>query len=225
MGKLGKIFAGAGIGVLAIAAAPFTGGGSLFAAGVGLSGALAGAGTVAAAAGAGLACAGIGAAAASVEEDEQMEREKKARASGFSDGVNEGKAKTYSQVERFTNFYLATASLSYYIARCDGSISEEEKLEIDYDLDAIRKNCDMPDWVKKELVEIESKALAWWQVVRYLDKVGIDTLERLKNDVDEIVEADNTILPQEKAAKETFEKYLESRKKGNNVFNDGLLFS
>ena len=69
-----KILGGVAIGVGAVAAAPFTGGGSLLAAGVSLGSSLAGAGAVAAAVAAGSAGAVAG-AALSKQEDEQRKRE------------------------------------------------------------------------------------------------------------------------------------------------------
>ncbi len=159
-----------------------------------------------------------------IKKDKQEKRIKEARESGFRDGVNEGKARTAAQIEKFTNFYLATASLSYYVARCDGSISEEEKLEIDYDLDAIRKNCDMPDWVKNKIKEIEKKEdISWNEVKMYLDKVGIDTLIKLEKDVDEIIEASDGVLAEEELVRMEFNNYLRMREKSNNYFYDNLL--
>lgn len=223
MGKIGKIFAGAAIGVGAIAAAPFTGGGSLLG-GAGLLGSLAGAGTIAAAVGAGTAGALVGAAADSLEKDEHIADIKRAKESAFKDGANEAKHLAAAEIKKYANFYLATTALSYFAARCDGSISEEEKLEIDYDLDAIRKNCDIADGVKNKMIEIsQNENLTWDEVVSYLDKVGIDTLERLGEDVDEIIAASDGITSKEKKVKKDFDAYLADRKKGKNKFNDGII--
>ena len=86
----GKILAGAAVGVGAVAAAPFTGGGSLLGAAT-LASSLAGAGTVAAAAGVGVAGAAAGAAWAVSDED----NESRAR----NEGRNEGKAEMAAKFE------------------------------------------------------------------------------------------------------------------------------
>ena len=224
MGMLGKVVTGAAVGVLAVAAAPFTGGGSIVAAGVGLGGALAGGGAVAAAAGAGLAGAAAGAALDKAEKKKHMNDVKAAKESAFKDGMNAGKEKSASEIEKFVNFYLATTALSYYAARCDGNISEEEKLEIDMDLDTIRKNCEIPDGVKNKMIEIsENENLTWQEVITYLEKVGIDTLKRLRQDVYEIIEASEGVLPQEEKIRQDFDIYLENRMNGDNVFDDGIV--
>ena len=71
-----KILGGVAIGVGAVAAAPFTGGGSVLAGATALS-SLAGAGTIAAAVGAGAVGAGVGAKMAYDEEQEKEEERKK----------------------------------------------------------------------------------------------------------------------------------------------------
>ena len=68
----GKILGLAVLGVGAIAAAPFTGGGSILGAAT-IAGSLAGAGTIAAAAGAGAVGAGVGYALSRKEEEEEQE--------------------------------------------------------------------------------------------------------------------------------------------------------
>ena len=219
MGMLGKVILGAVVGVGAVAAAPFTGGGSLLA-GASLATSLAGAG-VAAGVGAGVGAI-AGGVAGSIEEDEQMEEIKKAKESAYEDGVREGMYKTSDEVKKYVDFFLATTALSYYAARCDGEISEEEQWEIQQDMDAIKKNCEMPDQIKTKLEEIENdEILTWYEVKEYLDKVGLDTLRRLQKDVEEIVEADGIIRDEEKEVMQEFADYLEFREENNN-FNDNI---
>lgn len=210
MGYLGKMIVGAAVGVGAVAIAPFTGGGSLLAAAA-VAESLEGAGVIAAVAG-GIGAVG-GAVAADIEEEEQFEREKNAREKAFKCGEYEGNCQSVDEIRKYVDFYLATTALSYYMARVDGSISKEEQIEIDHDLDALAKNVDIPDAVKKTLKEIrENEELSWDEVVSYLDKVSIQTLEELSGDVDEIIMASDGILPEEQEAKERFEEYLSDRK-------------
>lgn len=210
MGYLGKALIGAVVGVGAIAAAPFTGGGSLFA-GATLMSSLAGAGVAAGIAG--LGGAAVGAVAQGVQDEFKEEEIKEAKEASFVDGINEGKAQSVEEIKRYADFYLATTALSYYIARCDGGISAEEQLEIDYDLEAIKKNVDISDAVKNEIVRLMTKKdLTFDEVEMYLNEVSVRTLEQLGRDIDEIIEASDGISPDEQRAKERFVSYVERRK-------------
>lgn len=211
MGYLGKCILGATIGVAAVAAAPFTGGGSLFG-GASLVGSLAGAGAVAGVAGA--AGAAGGAVAQGIEDNKKSKQIKAAKKSAFLDGINKGKAMTVEQIQIYVDFCLATTALSYWIARCDGEIDEKEKIELDYDLDAIKKNMDLPDAVKNELAKISmDEKISFKDVKKYLDKVSIDTLKELENDIEEIIMANEEISSEEKKAKDKFIKYLRERER------------
>jgi len=210
MGYAGKVLVFAVIGVGAIAAAPFTGGGSVLG-GVTLAASLSGQGLLAA--GASIAGGVAGATIQKVEDDlkdEEINNEKK---SSFKDGVKAGKNETVEEVMKFADFYLATTALSYYFARCDGEISEEEELEIGQDLDAIAKNVDIPAPIRQKLHEIATnKNITFDDVKVYLDKVSIETLHKLDKDADEIINASGGINEREKIAKQVFLDYLEGRK-------------
>lgn len=211
MGYFGKIVTGAGVGLLAVAAAPFTGGGSLLA-GASIATSLAGAGAVAAGVGAASVGAMVGAVSASIDEDDEIARTKRAKEESFKDGMNEGKALTVEEIKKFTDFYLATTALSYFVARCDGNISIEEEQEIAMDLDAITKNLDISDSVKKEINMLKKNVnLTFEDVTIYLDRVSVATLKKLQSDVNEIIEADNVITKEEAEVKEQFASYLKSR--------------
>lgn len=204
---LGKIILGAGIGLLGVAAAPFTGGGSLFAgatlaSSLGIASGIAGAATGAV----------IGAAAGAVEEDAKEDAVKSAKATGFEDGVKEGKNLTVEEIKKYADFYLATAALSFFVARCDGEISHEERLEIDHDLDAIYKNADIPDAIKKELYDIsQNDSISFDDVKPYLDNVSVETLAKLQDDVKEIAVASDGINEAERTAMQLFDDYLKQR--------------
>lgn len=209
MGYLGKILVGAVVGVGAVAAVPFTGGGSLLA-GATLLESLTGAGLIAGAVGAGGAVAG--AAAQRAENNVKEEQTKEAKASSFKDGVNEGKAQTVGELKKHVDFYLATTALSFWIARSDNNISKEEQLEIDFDLDSIKKNAEIPEPIKNEMMGIATNEnISFEDVRKRLDKVSVDTLKNLACDVDEIIQASDGILPEEQAAKDKFISYLEGR--------------
>ena len=217
MGYLSKGLLGAAIGVAAVAAAPFTGGGSLLG-GASIIASLAGAGVVAGVAG--VAGAAGGAVVQNFEDKKTEQKVKNAKAYSFMDGMNEGKACTVEQIKKFADFCMATTALSFYIARCDGSIDDEEMLELQFDLDAIKKNKDIPDAIKKELQNISlNDKITFTDVKSYFDEVSIDTLVELKSDIDEIIEANGEIAPEEEQAKNEFLEYLKDRKESEGIYD------
>lgn len=136
----------------------------------------------------------------------------KAKLSAFEDGLKAGKMQTVDYIKKYANFCLASTAISFYFARCDGSIDEMEYLEIEHDLDSIIKNKDLPESLRNKLAEISMKEdLTFKDVSHYLDGVGIDTLMELAKDIDEIIMADGDVTPAEIDAKEKFEAYLIKR--------------
>lgn len=132
----GSTAAGVAVGVGAIAAAPFTGGGSVVG-GATLIASLSGAGTVAAAVGAGTVGAGIGAAISN-------EQTKKLKINAYNDGIVRGKAESLIIIEKLKNemrrafeaystqvlrddFIASLAAIGFSIAACDGPVTDEEK--------------------------------------------------------------------------------------------------
>ena len=137
-----------------------------------------------------------------------------AKISAFEDGLNAGMAAAAKEIKKYTDFYFATTALSYFVARCDGDISEEEQLEIDFDLDAFKKNLDLPDAVINKVKHIsEDTELTFEKVAVYLDNVSLAVLKTLENDIDEIINANNIISPQEQLAKDRFSEYLKERER------------
>ena len=73
----------------------------------------------------------------------------KAKLSAFEDGLKAGKMQTVDYIKKYANFCLASTAISFYFARCDGSIDEMEYLEIEHDLDSIIKNKDLQGTLTK----------------------------------------------------------------------------
>lgn len=138
----GKVLAGAAVGVGAVAAAPFTGGGSLLG-GASIIASLTGAGTVAAAVGAGTVGGVVGAAMADSEENEK----KQWKEVGRVEGRVEGRAENSIQIDKLENKLLqaleklkahdehfkaiiAMEAVGVACAACDGDFSDNEKEEI-----------------------------------------------------------------------------------------------
>ncbi len=130
----------------------------------------------------------------------------------FEDGVKEGKIEAVDFIKKYANFCLAATAVSFFFARCDGEISEEEQLEIQFDLDSIIKNKDLPQEIRNKLAEISlNQDLKFDEVAGYLDGVGVETVLEFQKDIDEIIYADGVVTESEKEAKAQFEEYLRKR--------------
>lgn len=134
----GKILAGVAVGIGAVAAAPFTGGGSLLG-GASLIASLSGAGTIAAAVGAGAVGGVVGAAVADSDEKEKSEIKKQGIAEGRAENslkitqlankLSQALEKLKSHDEHFKAI-IAMEAVGVSCAACDGNFSEDEKVEI-----------------------------------------------------------------------------------------------
>ncbi len=145
-------------------------------------------------------------------DDKKNARFLEAKLSAFEDGLKEGKVQASDYIKKYTNFCLAATAISYYFARCNGDIGEREMLEIQFDLDSILKNKDLPDALKNKMYEISNDTeMTFEGVTSYLDGVGIETLIEFSKDVDEIILADSVITPQEEQARKDFDEYLLKR--------------
>lgn len=159
-----KIFTGAAIGVLAVAAAPFTGGGSVLGA-VSLAASLSGAGTIAAAVGAAAVGATVGACMGGDDDDKEA-----ARKEGYKAGARDAKAETQAEIEHlhaklqkaFKNFrdtqqhfqaIIAMEAVAVSCASCDGIMTPEEREKIDMFISGA-SNMTLPESVKTRIQQI-----------------------------------------------------------------------
>jgi len=134
----GKILTGVAVGVGAVAAAPFTGGGSLVG-GATLLSSLAGAGTIAVATGAGLTGAVVGAGMAEADKKEKSDAKEEGRAEGKAETLIEIKKLEEKLLTALTGLkshdehfkaIIALEAVGVACAACDGDFSENEKEEI-----------------------------------------------------------------------------------------------
>jgi hypothetical protein len=134
----GKILAGVAVGVGAVAAAPFTGGGSLLG-GASLIASLTGAGTIAAAVGAGAVGATVGAVLADSDESEKKQIKEQGKAEGKAENalqieqleskLSQALKKLKSHDEHFKAI-IAMEAVGVACAACDGDFSDNEREEI-----------------------------------------------------------------------------------------------
>lgn len=208
-----KILGGVALGVGAVAAAPFTGGGSIVGAAT-LAGSLAGAGTVAAATGAALAGGAAGAALSKQDEDEAAWNRSKA----FEEGVIAGEGKAREKLERIMSdskkrdeFLIAGTALGIAVAQCDGEISEEEVLEMQTFLGDINRIPHIPEATKGRISMITDMRPDLKTSITFLNKVNSDCLEFLDEMIDVMIMADGKIHPSEEQFKIEWKSYINQR--------------
>jgi len=218
MAKLGNILVGAAIGVGAVAAAPFTGGGSVLAAGASLTAALTGAGAVTVATGA--AGAGVGAAYSEYEKHLKNKEIKTEKEKSFHHGMKEGSAEVFEKItkelktiEQQNDYIVGTAAFCFYIAGVDGEISEEEEEELVVALNYIKNNTDLPDSIKNKLGEVKQANLDFDGVKTYLDRISVENLLSFETLMIDIVYADDILHDKEKEAMQQWGAYYERRKR------------
>ena len=207
---IGKMLAFAGLGVAAVAAAPFTGGGSILAATT-AAGSLAGAGTLAAAAGAAATGAAIG---KSLSDKEKAEREELLEENAM---LNQKAAKYEREfkeaLERFQgdkeyfNYIIATTAIGISMANADGEISEEERVELEEFVGGIA-NSNYPEHIKEIIQKLYDNPPSFNTALQYLEKVDPSNYESIKDMLELIMEADGHIHEKEQAFLQAFEANL-----------------
>ncbi|MFD1016198.1 hypothetical protein [Winogradskyella rapida] len=168
----GKILGGILVGVGAIAAAPFTGGGSLFAAGVSLSAALGGT-AAAAAVGAGIAGGTAGAVIANKEKKEKEQANKNHFNEGVKSGENKAKQKfntiLKTQKER-DELMLISIKIGVYVSKVDGVIDKNELEELNKLCLFINQNPTTPQFIKEEVNRIINSNITYSELNIEIDK-------------------------------------------------------
>ena len=215
---LGYTILGAGVGVAAVAAAPFTGGGSLLGAAT-LATSLAGAGTIAAATGAAAVAGGAGAYLAN-KENEDDEKKKKEIEDLQKDNADllvanqklmEAYEKTLLTLKNdkvFFNFILGMVGLGIAMANADGHISDKEQQEIDDFANGMASSSypqDIKDIINDFYHNPPSLGIIMDKYISKIDPVNYNTLRCL---LEVTMHADGEIHEREKYFMEQFEKEL-----------------
>lgn len=191
MGYSSKMLFGLALGVGAVAAAPFTGGGSVFGAAT-LFGSLAGAGTMAT--GAGAVGAAVGAIIANQEENEEYEQRKKDQETGFRNGYTQGSTDTLEKLRNKilenNKLKLGVFALACHISKIDGDFSDAEREEIESIIGRPDSMCCDPG-LKEEFYSIMNADMSFDDIAnKYFDGIDTDTYEELDELVKDIVKAD-----------------------------------
>ena len=135
---------------------------------------------------------------------------KRAKISSFRDGINEG---ARLMAEKAYAYSYALVALTTYVARCDGEVADAEIAQLRTNLKHLRADENMPELVRERLIAIaDNNDLAFEDVASYLDTLGVATLENLRQELDDAIEADGMISPDEERVRGEFADYLENRR-------------
>jgi tellurite resistance protein len=173
-----KILGGITIGVGAVAAAPFTGGGSVLA-GVSLLSSLAGAGTVAAAVGSGIAGGTIGAVMSDSDKEEgrrEGERIATAKYEQKVEKLNRALEETLGKMKEDKSYFqliIALFAVGMATANADGNVSAEEINELDEFITGAAYSS-LPPHVKEVIAKLKANPPTFneaMQLAKKLDEI------------------------------------------------------
>lgn len=202
----GKILGLAVLGIGAVAAAPFTGGGSIFGAAT-LAASLTGAGAIAAAGAAGAAGASVGyVLSRKEEEEEQAKNEKIAELNKKAEKYEEELRKAISQFQgdkEYFNYIIASTAMGMAVANADGEISSEELIEINEFVGGMA-SLNYPQHIVTQIEEFKNNPPSFNEAMKYLERVSESNYESIKNLIELVIEADGFIHEKEKAFLEAF---------------------
>lgn len=225
----GKILGLAALGIGAIAAAPFTGGGSILGAAT-LAGSLAGAGAIAAATGAGAVGAGVGYVLSRKEEEEEKDKNGKdiaklrKKAEKFEEAFKKAIFQFQGDKEYF-NFIVASTALGMSIANADGKISNDELIEINEFVGGIASS-NYPQHIVYTITQLKDNPPSFNEAMKYLEKVNVSNYKSIRSLIELVIEADGIIHEKEKAFLEAFDsaiKMADYKPESNDVDNKFIL--
>ncbi|HIQ27442.1 MAG TPA: hypothetical protein EYH42_02950 [Sulfurovum sp.] len=199
----GKMLGLAALGIGAVAAAPFTGGGSILGAAT-LGASLAGAGTIAAAAGAGAVGAAAGVALTRKEEEEEKRRNEKSAKNNKNADKATDIVKGY---EKHTTLIIALTAIGVAMANADGEISEEEREELNEYVGGVA-SANYPEVVLNTIKGIIANPPTFNEAMKYLEKVSAVEYPEIRNLLVAVMESDNKIHDKEKAFLSAYDSHI-----------------
>jgi len=190
----GKILGMAALGVGAVAAAPFTGGGSILAA-TGAVASLAGAGTVAVAVGAGVVGAGVGAVISDNEEKEEARQQTAITKAN----LKADKAETIvEETKEHYTLIIALTALGVSMANVDGKISPEEMEELHEFVGGLASQ-KYPQHIIEEIDNIVKNPPTFNEAMKHFEKVSSVEYPEIRNILVAVMKSDGEIHQKEKA--------------------------
>lgn len=207
---LGYTAGGIVLGVGAIAAAPFTGGGSLLGAAT-LAASLTGAGTIAGAAGAAAVAGGAGAYAANKEnEEEEARRRKLSEVNRRADKLEEGLKKaleTFGGDKEYFNYIIGLTAIGLAMANVDGEISPEEKQEIEEFIGGIA-NSNYPPYIKEMIQRLHDNVPNLMTAMKYMEKIRPSNYDSVRDLIELVMWVDGVQHYKEVAFMQAFDAQI-----------------
>lgn len=209
---IGKILGFAALGVGAIAAAPFTGGGSILGA-VSLAGSLAGASALAT--GAGVVGAGVGMALSEIEQEEKAKQEQKLaeyklKSEKFERELNKA-IKNFKGDKEYFNYIISATAIGIAIAHSDNCISQEEKDEIENFIGGIVAST-YPEWVKSTIKDLYINIPTFNSALMYLSKIAPSNYGSIRDLLEVVMIADGVTHEKELAFIKAFDMSIATTK-------------
>lgn len=117
--------------------------------------------------------------------------------------------KSGESVNYYANVALARIALCYYMAKADGNISPEEQMDLDYMCSSLLNNPNASASFRGELQKISSdRSMNFLNVEPYLDKLDLNTLNQLQQDMMRIAELTDGVTANERKALTIFQNYI-----------------
>lgn len=206
---LGLAAGAAVVGVGAVAAAPITGGGSLFGA-ASLAASLAGAGGIAAAAGTGAAVAGgVAGKMMSDKEEANIENAKKEGAAKVEVKYKKKVEKLVKNLQEVTkklnsekqyfNYLIAMVAVGMATARADGEVTQDEIDDLEDFVAGINKS-QLPEAVKNIITNLKENPPTFNTAMAYINRISGDINYKLFETVIELVAASDGYVSKEEEA-------------------------
>lgn len=206
---LGYAVGGAVLGVGAIAAAPFTGGGSILGVAT-LVSSLAGAGTIAAAAGTAAAVGGAAYVAKKEDDEDNKKDEDIANLKRKAEKLEENLKKAIQQFKgdlEYFNFIIGATALGISMANANGVIVPEEVKEIEEFIGGIA-NSSYPLHVKETITNLYNEKPNFNTAMSYLEKIDPLNYPSLRNLIELVALADGILHEQQEAFLKAFDSQL-----------------
>lgn len=200
-------------GVAAVAAAPFTGGGSLLGAAT-LAASLTGAGTIAAAAGTAAVAGGAGALLArnENEKDEKISNQNEeiaelnVKADKFEEGFNRA-IKQFKGDKEYFNYIIGMTALGVSMANEDGKISKEEIDEMQNFIGGV-VNSNYPSHIKDSIMEIVTTKPNFNTAMLFLEKINPSNYQNVRDLIELVAFADGIKCEREEAFLKAFDSQI-----------------
>ncbi|OHD96450.1 MAG: hypothetical protein A3E21_07430 [Sulfurimonas sp. RIFCSPHIGHO2_12_FULL_36_9] len=187
---IGKILTYAGIGVGAIALAPFTGGGSVLG-GATLMASLAGAGALAV--GAGVVGAGAGKVLSDMDDEERAKEEaKNAELKLKAEKLEQELARAVEQFggdKEYFNYIIGLSAMGIAMANADGEIAPEEIEELEEFIGGIASS-NYPAHVKESVKNLYENKPNFNTAMTYLEKINPSNYQGIRDVLELVMLAD-----------------------------------